>query len=253
VERLKHFVSRNAFDIEGLGKNTIDEFYVQKLIGSPVDVFTLEARDGLPKNLKPIRNRPGWGKISVLKLFKSINERRIITLDRFLYALGIRHLGQESTKLIAREYKSIDTLLNQVKGAVKDGSKEYKKLCQIKGIGETIAQGMIRFFSLESNQNIVQGLLKEINVQPLQEIVSTSRLLENKTVVFTGTLNTMTRAIAKSQAQANGAQVSNSVTSKTDIVVEGENAGNKITIARALGITILTEAGYSELLKDEAT
>ncbi|MBP02971.1 MAG: DNA ligase (NAD(+)) LigA [Rhodospirillaceae bacterium] len=252
VERLKHFVSRNAFDIEGLGKNTIDDFYAQNRIKNPADIFTLELRDSLPHNLKPIRSNEGWGRTSAAKLFKAINERRTISLDRFLFALGIRHVGQETTKLLARKYKSIDMLQDQIAAATATAtgknSEEYLTLCNIKGIGEKIASGITSFFSSDQNQKIIMELQKQINIEPLTEVVNTNSFLTNKTVVFTGTLEKMSRTTAKNEAELKGARVSNSVSAKTDIVVAGQNAGSKARKATLLGIQIVSEDDYIQLI-----
>ncbi len=221
VERLKHFVSRNAFDIEGLGEKNIQAFYDDGLIQSPEDIFTLAVRDA--RSTKRLEEREGWGPQSATKLFNAIAARRDISLDRFIYALGIRHVGETTAKLLARFYGSIE----HFRGAMIDASKgidseAFKELDNIEGIGEVVAEAIADFFGEPHNVRVVDDLLKEVSPQPL-EAVDTSSAVAGKTVVFTGTLVVLTRGEAKAQAERLGAKVAGSVSKKTDYLVAGRH------------------------------
>jgi len=243
VERLKHFVSRNAFDIEGLGEKHIQAFYDDGLIRSPPDIFTLEARHGAA-----IMEREGWGKQSATKLFRAIAARREIALDRFIYALGIRHVGETTAKVLARAYGTIEAFRSAMLAASKTKDSEaFQELDAIEGIGETVAQAIADFFAERHNIEVVDELLKEVGPQPL-EAADTSSPVAGKTVVFTGTLERMTRSEAKAQAERLGAKVAGSVSKKTDYVVAGADSGSKLKKARELGVAVLSEEGWLELI-----
>ncbi|KAB2941857.1 MAG: NAD-dependent DNA ligase LigA [Hyphomicrobium sp.] len=245
VERLNHFVSRNAFDIEGLGEKHIQAFYDDGLIQSPEDIFTLAVRDA--RASKKLEEREGWGPQSATKLFNAIAARRNIPLDRFIYALGIRHVGETTAKLLARFYGSIDAFRAAMLEAAKDKDSEaFKELDNIEGIGEVVAQAIADFFAEPHNVRVVDHLLKEVSPQPLEAVDSTSAVA-GKTVVFTGTLTLMTRGEAKAQAERLGAKVAGSVSKKTDYVVAGADAGSKLAKARELGVTVLDEEEWLRL------
>lgn len=242
VERLRHFVSRNAFDIEGLGEKSIQAFYDDKLIQSPEDIFTLAARDA--KASAKLAEKEGWGPQSAAKLFAAIEARRNIALDRFIFALGIRHIGETTARLLARSYGTIDGFLAAMR-EVADGkdAEAYKDLVSIEGIGEVVAEAIAEFFAEPHNVRVVDDLLKEVSPQPL-EARATSSPVAGKTVVFTGTLENLTRSEAKAQAERLGAKVAGSVSKKTDYVVAGADSGSKLTKARDLGVTVLDEAEW---------
>jgi DNA ligase (NAD+) len=246
VERLKHFVSRNAFDIEGLGEKNIQAFYDDRLIQSPEDIFTLAARDARLAKSR-LEEREGWGPQSATKLFNAIAARRTIGLDRFIYALGIRHVGETTAKLLARFYGSIehfrDAMIDASKGTE---SEAFKELDNIEGIGEVVAEAIADFFGEPHNVRVVDDLLKEVSPQPL-EAVDTSSVVAGKTVVFTGTLVVLTRGEAKAQAERLGAKVAGSVSKKTDFVVAGADAGSKLAKARELGVKVLDEQEWLQL------
>jgi len=245
VERLKHFVSRNAFDIEGLGEKNIQAFYDDKLIQSPEDIFTLEARDGEAKT--KLREREGWGPQSARKLFAAIAARRRIALDRFIFALGIRHVGETTARLLARSYGTIDAFrAAMLEAAGGKDTEAFKELDSIEGIGEVVAEAIADVFAEPHNVRVVDDLLKEVSPQPLERRDTTSAVA-GKTVVFTGTLETLTRSEAKAQAERLGAKVAGSVSKKTDFVVAGADAGSKLNKARELGVTILDEAEWTRL------
>lgn len=245
VERLKHFVSRNAFDIEGLGEKNIQAFYDDGLIQSPEDIFTLAVRDA--RSATKLEDREGWGPQSATKLFNAIAARRDIALDRFIYALGIRHVGETTAKLLARFYGSIENFRAAMIEAAKGKDTEaYKELDNIEGIGDVVAEAIGDFFGEPHNIRVVDELLKEVSPQPLEAVDNTSPVA-GKTVVFTGTLTLLTRGEAKAQAERLGAKVAGSVSKKTDYVVAGPDAGSKLAKARELGVTVLDEEGWLRL------
>ncbi len=245
VERLKHFVSRNAFDIEGLGEKSIQAFYDDKLIQSPEDIFTLQVRDA--KAQTKLEEREGWGPQSAQKLFAAIAARRTIALDRFIFALGIRHVGETTARLLARFYGTIEAFLPAMREAGRDKETDaYKELDAIEGIGEVVAEAIADFFAEPHNVRVVEDLLKEVSPQPL-EARDTSSPVAGKTVVFTGTLETLTRSEAKAQAERLGAKVAGSVSKKTDYVVAGADAGSKLAKARELGVAIIDEQDWVKL------
>ncbi len=246
VERLKHFVSRNAFDIEGLGEKHIKAFYDDGLIQSPPDIFTLAARD--KRSSAKLAAREGWGTLSAEKLFAAIETRRKVRLDRFIYALGIRHVGETTARLLARNYGSIAVYRAAMVAAAQDREGEaFAELDNIEGIGPTVAASIADFFAEPHNVEVVDELLKEVSPQPLEAVDHTSPI-SGKTVVFTGTLERMTRPEAKAKAERLGAKVAGSVSKSTDYVVAGPGAGSKLKNAEALGVTVLTEEEWLNLI-----
>jgi len=246
VERLKHFVSRNAFDIEGLGEKHIKAFYDDGLIQSPPDIFTLAARD--KRSSAKLAEREGWGTLSAEKLFAAIETRRKVRLDRFIYALGIRHVGETTARLLARNYGSIAVYRAAMVAAAQDREGEaFAELDNIEGIGPTVAASIADFFAEPHNVEVVDELLKEVSPQPLEAVDHTSPI-SGKTVVFTGTLERMTRPEAKAKAERLGAKVAGSVSKSTDYVVAGPGAGSKLKNAEALGVTVLTEEEWLNLI-----
>ena len=245
VERLRHFVSRDAFDIEGLGEKQIAFFYEQGLIRDFADIFTLQARDAT--QAKPLRDQEGWGELSAANLFSAIAARREISLERFIYALGIRHVGQNNARLLARHYHSYENLLQAAKAAADPVNTAYYDLLSIDGIGETLARSVIEFFSEERIMTAINALLKFITVQDFVAPASSSPVA-GKTVVFTGSLEKMSRDEAKARAQSLGAKVAGSVSAKTDYVVAGADAGSKLKKANELGLKVLTEEEWLALI-----
>ncbi len=248
VESLKHFVSKDAFDISGLGDKQIEEFYNDKMISNPVDIFSLEERD---KNnpLISLSNKEGWGKKSVVNLFNSINSRRVITLDRFIYALGIRHIGKTTARMLALFYgdcnKWFSAMLNL------SNQEEYDNLLALDGMGDKALGEIKLFFSQENNINAVKKLLEIITVEPVK-LSAQKTAISGKTIVFTGTLTKTTRNEAKALAEKLGAKVSGSVSKKTDYVVAGQEAGSKLKVARELGVNIIDEDQWLELTREDA-
>jgi len=249
VERLKHFVSRNAFDIEGLGEKHIEAFYQEGLIKSPADIFTLEARDR--QSLTPLRNKEGWGEQSARNLFQAIEQRRTISLDRFIYALGIPQVGAVTAKLLARHYRTLPNLCRHMVEAHDRTSEAWTDLLALEGIGTNMASDLVGFFNQPHNQTIVDSLATHLTVPEFMVEATLSSPLTGKTIVFTGTLSGLSRAEAKARAERMGAKVTGSVTNKTDYVVVGEDAGSKAKTARELGVTILSEEEFLTLINPQ--
>jgi DNA ligase (NAD+) len=246
VERLKHFVSRNAFDIEGLGEKHIKTFYEEGLIQSPPDIFTLKARDA--RSSTELAKREGWGETSAGNLFDAIDARRNIRLDRFIYALGMRHVGETTARLLARHYGSIDAFFKAMREAKDRASEAFADLDNIEGIGPVVAASIADFFAEPHNITVVKELLKEVKPVALEAIDHASPI-SGKIVVFTGTLQRMTRPEAKARAERLGAKVAGSVSKNTDYVVAGPGAGSKLKNAKDLGVTVLTEDEWLKLIE----
>jgi len=242
VERLKHFVSRDAFDIEGLGAKHIEAFWEDGLIRTPGDIFRLREKRG------EIAAREGWGEQSAENLMTAIEARRDIGLDRFIYALGIRQVGSSTARLLARSYLSLGAWRDAMQKAADPDSDEYADLTAIDGIGPSVASDLVGFFAEEHNREVLDDLSEQLDVQDFEAPSTAGSPVAGKTVVFTGTLETMTRSEAKARAEALGAKVSGSVSSKTDYVVAGPGAGSKAKKAAELGITALTEQEWLELI-----
>ena len=245
VERLKHFASRNAFDIEGLGDKIIAEFYADGLIQSPPDIFTLEARD--KGSLKRLKDREGWGETSIRNLFAAIDARRSIALDRFIFALGIRHVGETTARVLARAYGGAEAFRDQMMAAGEEGSEAWAELNAIDGIGAVVAEAIVQFFGEPHNLEVFDELLTHVTVTAL-EARSTTSPVAGKTVVFTGALEKMTREEAKAMAERLGAKVAGSVSKKTDLVVAGPGAGSKLKDAQKHGVEVIDEDGWFKLV-----
>ena len=233
VEGLKHFSSRNAFDIEGLGDKQIELFFKEGLIRTPADIFTLRARDG--KERPPLREWEGFGQVSARNLFNAIDARRTIALNRFLYALGVRHVGETNARRLARHYGDWEHF--RAAARAQDAAEE---LAAVGGIGPVVAEAIADFFHEERNEAALDALLKEVTVEPM-EAIAANHPLAGKTIVFTGSLEKMTRDEAKAMAERLGARVSGSISAKTDLVVAGPGAGSKLTKARELGVETIDE------------
>jgi DNA ligase (NAD+) len=252
VEHLKHFVSRNAFDIEGLGSKQIDFFFEAEdsalSIKTAPDIFTLEKRqNGSP--LTKLENIDGFGKVSVRKLYDAINDRREIALHRLIYALGIRHVGETTAKLLARSYGSYAAFADAMKTASNITSEAWSDLNTIDGIGEVVARAIVEFYKEPRNMDVVSRLLDEVTPQDAEAPVASSSPVAGKTVVFTGSLEKMTRDEAKAMAERLGAKVAGSVSKKTDLLVAGPGAGSKLEKARELGVETTDEDGWFTLIR----
>ncbi|HWT59024.1 MAG TPA: NAD-dependent DNA ligase LigA [Rhizobium sp.] len=250
TEHLKHFVSRNAFDIEGLGSKQIDFFFEHEdaslQIRTAPEIFTLEKRQ--QQSLTKLENIDGFGKVSVGKLYAAINERRSIALHRFIYALGIRHVGETTAKLLARSYGTYEAFATAMKEAAPLSGDAWNDLNAIEGIGEVVARAMVEFYKEPRNVEVITRLLEEVTPQQAEQPVTTGSPVAGKTVVFTGSLEKFTRDEAKARAESLGAKVAGSVSKKTDIVVAGPGAGSKLDKARELGVQTMDEDEWLALI-----
>ena len=242
VQRLKHFVGRDAFDIEGLGGKHIEAFREDGLIKTPGDIFRLRDRRD------EIAAREGWGEQSADNLMAAIEDRRTIGLDRFIHALGIRQVGSSTARLLARTYSSLSAWRVAMMKAAEPESEEYADLIAIDGIGPAVAADVTGFFAEAHNREIMEDLAAELTVEDFVAPATEGSPVAGKTVVFTGTLEVMTRSEAKARAEALGAKVSGSVSAKTDYVVAGPGAGSKAKKAAELGITTLSEQEWLDLI-----
>ena len=240
-ERLKHFVSRDAFDIEGLGGKHVAALWEEGIIASPADIFHLK------DHREALEAREGWGEKSVANLLEAIEERRRITLDRLIFALGIRHVGQATAKLLARAYGDLATWREQMEKAHAGEDGAYDELLSIDGIGPAVAKDILGFVVEDHNRAVLDALSGELEVEAVAAPAAQSPV-SGKTVVFTGSLETMTRSEAKARAEALGAKVAGSVSAKTDYVIAGPGAGSKAKKAQELGVTILSEEEWQELI-----
>ena len=250
LERLRHFVARDAFDIEGLGAKQIEAFYAVGRVKSPADIFDLAERDGT-EGFPNLAEREGWGEASANNLFRAIDTRREISLDRFIYALGIRHTGQSIARLFARRFRTVDNWRAALEAAARSETGALDALIEIDGIGPAVAQANTEFISETSNREVLDALCERVTIKPFEAPAAQSPVA-GKTVVFTGKLQHMTRQEAKARAEALGAQVAGSVSRATDYVVAGEDAGSKLKKAQALGVTVLSEDRWLAVASGEA-
>ncbi|MFC2967693.1 NAD-dependent DNA ligase LigA [Acidimangrovimonas pyrenivorans] len=290
IEKLKHFVSRAAFDIEGLGAKQVEQFYRDGWIREPADIFTLRARYG--SGIQQLKNREGWGERSAQNLFDAIDERRTIPLDRLLFALGIRHIGEVAARDLARHYGSWAALIAAIdlatpaaerqrqaeaareaerRAAADEGRRAQLKkaadavwaaepeiakearaawddLVGIDGIGATVAQSLTTSLTQEAERASVERLVAHLTIEAVEPIGAVESPVAGKTLVFTGTLEKMTRAEAKARAEALGAKVAGSVSARTDLLVAGPGAGSKATKAAELGVEVIDEDAWLALI-----
>ncbi|MEP6147184.1 MAG: NAD-dependent DNA ligase LigA [Nisaea sp.] len=247
VERLKHFVSRDAFDIEGLGAKQVEAFYEDGLIAQPGDIFRLKDR------AEEISTREGWGEKSLTNLMAAIEECRGIGLDRLIYSLGIRQIGQATAKLLAANYGTLPALTGAMLEAADPESEAYASLINIDQIGQSVAGDLIAFFHEDHNRAVLEDLDNELEIEAFELTVSDDSPIAGKTVVFTGTLTTVSRGEAKAKAESLGAKVAGSVSKKTDFVVVGADAGSKARKAEELGLTILSEEEWLTMISATAS
>lgn len=250
VEHIKHFVSRNAFDIEGLGTKQVDFFFESDdpalMIRTAPDIFTLKGRQ--ERSLTKLENIEGFGRVSVRKLFEAIDARREIALHRFIFALGIRHVGETTAKLLSRSYGSYRVFAEGMEAAAPKFGDAWNELNAIEGIGEVVAASIVEFFKEPRNLEVVQRLLAEVRPLDAEAPVASDSPVAGKTVVFTGSLERFTRDEAKARAEGLGAKVAGSVSKKTDYVVAGPGAGSKLDKARELGVAVMTEDEWLALI-----
>jgi len=256
VERIRHFVSRNAFDIEGLGEKQIEFFFNHAdpslSIRTPADIFTLQERQ--QASLTRLENVDGFGQVSVRKLYAAIEERRKVALSRFLFALGIRHVGETNARRLARHFQSFARLrevaeaARMPQGKGDPGNAEWQELVGVNGIGAVVAQALVDFFGEEHNLAALDALLDKVTPLDEEPVGEVSSPVAGKTVVFTGALTRMSRDEAKAMAERLGARVSGSVSKKTDLVVAGPGAGSKLKQATGLGIEVIDEDAWFVLV-----
>jgi len=237
-------------DIEGMGEKQVQAFYEWGLIARPADIFTLEKRNA--RAHPPLQEREGYGETSVRNLFAAIEARRRIPVNRLLYALGIRHVGDVNAKRLMRHYGTIETLQEaalaaRLPGDDADGNEAWQEMTNVEGIGDVVAEAVVEFFHEKHNREALAALLEEVTPQPMEQARSDSSVA-GKTVVFTGTLEKMTRDEAKAMAERLGAKVSGSVSKKTDYVVAGPGAGSKLDNAKKLGVVVLSEDDWFRLI-----
>ena len=245
VEKLKHFVSRTAFDIEGLGAKQVEQFHTDGWIAEPADIFTLRNRFG--QGLQQLKNREGWGEKSAINLFDAIDDRRKIGLGRVIFALGIRHVGEAASNLLAAHYQEWSVFADAMRAA-HEGNSAMDELMSIDGVGPVMARSLTITFQQQAERDSIDRLIAHLNIQPADRPITDGSPVAGKTVVFTGTLEKMTRAEAKARAEALGAKVAGSVSAKTDIVVAGPGAGSKAKKASDLGIKVVDEDGWHTLI-----
>ena len=250
-ETLKHFVSKDAFDIVGLGKKQIEKFFLEGRIKNFAEIFTLEEREKTAEN--PLRTKLGWGEKSIENLFFAIKQKRTIPLEKLIYAIGIRHVGESTAKLLAQHFKSfrnfLDVMLRLSKHEeiiLRQTQSDYSELVSIDGLGEKMVEAILDYFRDERNLKMLLDLEKQLQVEDAKQINSNSKLA-GKSVIFTGTLEKMTRAEAKKKAEDLGMKVVGSISSKTDFVVAGSEAGSKLKKAAELNLKVLNEDEWLEL------
>lgn len=259
VEKLKHFVSRGAFDIEGLGAKQVEDFHGRGWIAQLADIFLLEERDRSRE--RRLKDQEGWGDKSAEKLFSAINDRKRIDFHRFLFGLGIRHLGEAAAKDLARHFSDWPSLAaaavdaateparDDASQAALDRSPAWKEFLSIDGVGRTLVQSLVLTMDQEAERDSIERLVKHLEIVP-PEVQASDSPVAGKAIVFTGTLNRMTRNEAKARAEALGARVSGSVSAKTDLVVAGPGAGSKVKKAAELGVETIDEGDWLALIGD---
>lgn len=252
VEQLKHFVSRGALDIDGLGDKQVEALYKNRKndestgpsgIANAADIFTLRERD--VRSLKKLKDMDGWGSTSATKLFEAIDSVRSVDLYRYVFGLGIRHVGEQTAKDLAKTYGNVEVLSKAMKGL--NDQQVYDDLLSVDGIGTTVAEALKEFFSEPRNLDVWDRLLEQVTPKPVEQ-ASTDSPVAGKTIVFTGSLEQMTRDEAKAMAERLGAKVSGSVSKKTDLVVAGPGAGSKLKKAEELGVETMDEDGWFVLI-----
>ena len=249
VERLKHFVSRGAFDIEGLGAKQIEMFFrdADLAVNTPADIFTIAARDAA-NPLRKLKNRDGFGDRSTTNLFAAIEARRTIPLDRFIFALGLRHVGEVAAGVIARHYGTWAATEAALTAAQVGTGPEWLDLTSVDGVGDVLAASLVTALQNPAERAAIDALAAQLTITPVAPRAHADSPVAGKTVVFTGTLERMSRAEAKARAESLGAKVAGSVSARTDYLIVGPGAGSKAKDAARLGITVLDEAGWLTLI-----
>ncbi len=245
IQRLIHFVSRDALNIDGLGEKHVARFYALNLITTPVDIFTLEERS--KAHSEPLETWEGWGKQSAQNLWDAIHKVRTLPLDKLIFALGIPQIGQTTAKLLAKHFVVFEKFLETLLQAHQNNSAAYQELMHIEGIGHGIARDVVDFFQQKHNLQMVESLLTHINVLPYE--IGSDLPLSGKIVVFTGGLEHISRSEAKAQAEKLGAKVGSAVSAHTTFVVAGKDAGQKLKAAKELGVEIIDEGAWQKMVE----
>ena len=248
VERLKHFAGRGAFDIEGLGAKQVEQFYTDGWVKSPADIFSLREKYG--SGLQQLQNREGWGEKSANNLFDAIDERRQIPLNRLIFGLGIRHVGENSANILSRHFGSWANFAQAMGIAQIGEGAAWDDLISIDGVGAVMAESLINAMHHSAERISIDALVAQLNVEDVAPPDMGDSPVAGKTVVFTGSLEKMTRAEAKARAEMLGAKVAGSVSAKTDLLVAGPGAGSKAKKAADLGIETINEDGWLDLIGD---
>jgi len=251
VQGLIHFVSRGAFDIDGLGAKQVEQFFDLGWIKEPADIFTLQDRFG--SGLQQLKNRDGWGAKSADKLFSAIQDKRKIPMNRLLFGLGIRHVGETTASLLAKNYGSWQGFIDAMDQSDSIDSPSAQSLLAIDGVGDVLAQALLTTFHDPKQRSVIDRLVAHLDIQDVIVKDTSDSAVAGKIVVFTGSLELMTRAEAKARAETLGAKVSGSVSKKTDIVVAGPGAGSKAKKAQELGVQILSEQAWLDLINGGAS
>jgi DNA ligase (NAD+) len=246
-ERLRHFASKGALDIEGLGKKQVLFLLKQNLISNPIDIFLLQKKN--QSSLTRLENMPGWGAKSVEKLFINIEKSKKISLSRFIYSLGIKHIGESNAKLLAKEFITAKNFLKSMIDLANGNQDIYQHLNNIDGIGDKTLVDILNFFNIEQNIDVIKNLIEILEIEEYKDsTIQTS--LTGKIIVFTGSMDNLSRAEAKAGAERFGAVVASSVSSSIDMVVAGQDAGSKLKKARALNIKIIDEQEWLTLIAE---
>lgn len=246
VEKLKHFVSRGAFDIEGLGAKQVEQFYSDGWIRTPADIFSL--RQNYETGLQKLKNREGWGAKSAQNLFDAIDAKREIPLGKLIFSLGIRHVGDNSGTLLAKHFQSWEAFEAAMTAASAQEGSAWDELLNIDGVGKTMATSLVTAFQNEKERVAIDALIRELSPQDAIQKDTKGSPVAGKIIVFTGTLEKMSRAEAKARAEDLGAKVSGSVSAKTDLLVAGPGAGSKAKKAEALEIEVIDEDAWLEMI-----
>lgn len=246
LQRMKHLVSRSALDIDGLGDKQLESFFNEGLITSPAEIFTLEARD--LQGITRLKHREGYGERSVANLFASITRARDVSLARLIYALGIRYVGEETAKILAQHCVSYQRFRSLAESIAQADANAHNELLAIDGIGPKVVHAIAECFSHPDQRRVIDALTAELHIAD-EAPAASGGMLEGKTVVFTGTLASISRAEAKVRAESLGAKVASAVSAKTSFVVAGEDAGSKLKKAHELGVAILSEQEWLDMVK----
>ncbi|MEP1612450.1 MAG: NAD-dependent DNA ligase LigA [Roseobacter sp.] len=247
VEKLKHFVSRAAFDIDGLGAKQVEQFYNDGWIAEPSDIFKLRHKYG--DGLQQLKNREGWGPKSAGNLFQAIDDKKTIPLSKFVFSLGLRHVGEAAANLLAQHFGTLDDLMVSVENAREYEGSSWEDLLSIDGLGEVTARSVVQALAFPAEREVIDRLIAQLTISPATPKSTSETPVSGKTIVFSGTLIKMTRAEAKTRAESLGAKVSGSVSAKTDILVAGPGAGSKEKKAIQLGVEILDEESWLAMIE----